>query len=128
MQLLKRLYSVIMVISKRLETDRSVGKNKVMAHIINPFTIRQNSNSHINYSSIAKLCGFTDYQRKNMKSYLKDLSDLGAITVSENRMADISIKVNYEKIDIAKNKVCSCVSPVDYKRACMEIIDILNAT
>lgn len=123
---LKRLYSVLMVISKRLESDRPVGKNKIMAHIINPFTIRQNSNGHINYSAIAKLCGFTDYQRKNIKSYIKDLSDLGAITISDNRMADITIKVIYDKIDINTNTDSNYVSPVDYKSACEDILGLFK--
>lgn len=124
--LLKRLYSVLMVISKRLESDRPVGKNRIMAHIINSFTIRQNSNGHINYSAIAKLCSFNDYQRKNIKSYIKDLSDLGAITISDNRMADITIRVIYDKIDITNNTDSNYVSPFNYKTACEDIIGLFK--
>lgn len=124
--LLKRLYSVLMVISKRLESDREVGKNRIMAHIINSFTIRQNSNGHINYSAIAKLCGFTDYQRKNIKSYIKDLSDLGAITISDNRMADIKIKVIYDKIDVGMDIDSNYISTVDYKSACEDILRLFK--
>lgn len=123
---LKKLYSVLMVISKRLESDRIVGKKKQKAHCINSFSIHQNSNNHINYTAIAKLCGYDDYQRKNIKQHLRELVLLGVISVSDNCMFNIRVKVIYDKFNITENVKDSCVPIDDYKMACKEILKFVR--
>lgn len=123
---LKSLYSVLMIISKRLETDRITGKSKTLAHIINSFAIRENSNNHINYVGIAKLCNYNDYQRKNIKQRLHELNMLGAISVRPKDMGKISLKVLYDKIDISENIDSSLVSTSDYKIACERMLKLIG--
>lgn len=118
---LKKLYAVLMVLSKRIESDRPVGKNKQICHIINSLTIYDNKNNGLNFSNIAKLCGYTDYQRKNMKTRLKELHDLGAIVVSPTKINNIRFRVIYEKI-APESYNMSLVNMNDYKQACKDIL------
>ena len=121
MEELQKLYSVLMVISKKMESDRAVGKNKVICHIINPLTIHNNRNNGLNFSNISKLCGFRDYQRKNLKNRLKELYLLGAINISPTKTDNIKFKVTYEKIEPIEYDL-SIVEPENYKKACKDIL------
>lgn len=121
---LQKLYAVLMIISKRMESDRPVGKNKQICHVINSLTIHNNSNNGLNFSNLSKLCNFTDYQRKNMKNRLKELYLLGVIDINQNKMDNIRFKVIYEKI-APKDYDVSIVEMDDYKKACEDILDCL---
>lgn len=121
---LQKLYAVLMIISKRMESDRPVGKNKQICHIINLLTIHNNRNNGLNFSNISKLCDFTDYQRKNLKSRLKELYQLGAINISLTKLNNIRLKVIYEKVEPEKNNI-SIVEMEDYKKACEDILHCL---
>lgn len=121
---LQKLYAVLMIISKRLESDRSVGKNKQICHVINSLTIHNNRNNGLNFSNLSKLCNFTDYQRKNIKNRLKELYLLGVININQNKMDNIKFKVIYEKIS-PKDYDVSMVEMDDYKKACEDIMDCL---
>lgn len=121
---LKKLYAVLMIISKRMESDRPVGKNKLICHIINPLTIHNNKNNGLNFSNISKLCNFTNYQRKNLKSRLKELYLLGAINISQTKTDNIRFKVIYEKIE-PEEYDSSMVEMKDYKKACEDILNCL---
>ena len=125
-QELKTIYAVLMIISKRMETYRIVGKDKVECLCINSFTIKNSSNNSLNYSSLAKLCGFNDYQRKHIKDRLKDLYKLGAIRINTSNLSDVSIRVNYDKVEQPEYEVSS-VNKNDYKIACKEIIEKITA-
>lgn len=119
---LQKLYAVLMVLSKRMESDRPVGKNKQICHIINSLTIHDNRNNGLNFSNISKLCDYTEYQRKKLKSRLKELNTLGAISVNQTRTDNIKFRVNYEKIDPEEYDV-SLVEMSDYKKACTDILN-----
>lgn len=121
---LQKLYAVLMVLSKRMESDRPVGKNKQICHIINSLTIHDNRNNGLNFSNISKLCDYTDYQRKNLKSRLKELNTLGAISVNQTRTDNIKFRVNYEKIEPEEYDV-SLVEMSDYKKACTDILNCI---
>lgn len=121
---LQKLYAVLMIISKRMEADRLVGKNKQICHIINSLTIHNNRNNGLNFSNISKLCNFTDYQRKNLKSRLRELFLLGAINISQTKMDNIRFKVIYEKIE-PEEYDSSIVEMKDYKKACEDILNCL---
>ena len=124
---LQKLYAVLMIISKRMESDRPVGKNKQICRIINSLTIHNNRNNGLNFSNISKLCNFTDYQRKNLKSRLRELYLLGAINISLTKTDNIRFKVIYEKIDPEDYDI-SMVDMEDYKKACENIIELLVKT
>ncbi len=124
---LQKLYAVLIVISKHMESDRSVGKNRQICHIINSLTIHDNRNNGLNFSNISKLCGYTEYQRKNLKSRLKELSMLGAIVINPNKTDDIKFKVIYEKIE-PKEYESRLVKKEDYQKACVDIIELLQKT
>lgn len=121
---LQKLYAVLMVISKRMESDRPVGKYKKICHIINPLTIHDNKNNGLNFSNISKLCKYTEYQRKNLKKRLKELNTLGAISVNQTRTDNIKFRVNYDKIEPEEYDM-SLVEMSDYKKACTDILDCL---
>ena len=121
---LQKLYGVLMVISKYMESDRPVGKQKIMHHFVNPITIHDNRNNGLNFSNIAKLCGYTEYQRKNLKSRLKDLYTLDAIEIKQNEMHNIKFTVLYDVID-PKDYDGSLVNVKNYESACCEIISEL---
>lgn len=121
---LQKLYAVLMIISKRLESDRPVGKNKQICHVVNSLTIHNNRNNGLNFSNLSKLCNFTDYQRKNIKNRLKELYLLGVININQNKMDNIKFKVIYEKIS-PKDYDVSMVEMDDYKKACEDIMDCL---
>ena len=121
---LQKLYAVLMIISKRMESDRPVGKNKQICHVINSLTIHNNRNNGLNFSNLSKLCNFTDYQRKNLKDRLKELYLLGAINISLGRMDNIRFKVIYEKIT-PKDYDASMVEMDDYKKACKDMLNYL---
>ena len=116
-----------MVFSKLMESDRPVGKNKQICHMINSLTIHDNRNNGLNFSNISKLCGYKDYQRKNIKTRLKELHDLGAIVVSPTRIDNIRFKVIYDKIDPGYYNV-SLIDRDDYKKACKDILACLQKT
>ena len=113
-----------MIISKRLESDRPIGKNKQICHVINFLTIHNNRNNGLNFSNLSKLCNFTDYQRKNIKNRLKELYLLGVININQNKMDNIKFKVIYEKIS-PKDYDVSMVEMEDYKKACEDILNCL---
>ena len=113
-----------MIISKRLESDRPVGKNKQICHVINSLTIYNNRNNGLNFSNISKLCNFSDYQRKSMKNRLKELFMLGVININHSKMDNIRFKVIYEKINPDENNI-SVVEMKDYKKACEDILNYL---
>jgi len=119
---LKKLYAVLMVISKRLENKKTIGEGeeKKEYHCINPITIRQNGNNRINYSNIAKLCGYSDYQRKKIKEQLADLDKLDAINITTHDMSSLKIKVIYDKIEDTKTE--SLVDSEDYIKACEQTL------
>lgn len=121
---LQKLYGVLMVISKYLESDRPVGKKKIMHHFVNPITIHDNRNNGLNFSNIAKLCGYTEYQRKNLKNRLKDLYMLNAIEIKQNEMHNIKFTVLYDAIE-PKDYDSSLVNMRNYESACDEIISEL---
>lgn len=121
---LQKLYAVLMVISKRMESDRPVGKSKQICHIINSLTINDNRNNGLNFSNLSKLCDYTDYQRKNLKQRLKELNTLGAISVNQTRTDNIKFKVNYEKLE-PKEYNMSLVEMSDYKKACSDILNCI---
>lgn len=121
---LQKLYAVLMVISKRMETDRQVGKNKKICHIINSLTIHDHRNNGLNFSNISKLCKYTEYQRKNLKKRLKELNTLGAISVNRTRTDNIKFTVNYDKINPEEYGE-SLVEMSDYKKACTDILNCL---
>lgn len=121
---LQKLYAVLMIISKRMESDQPVGKNKQICHVINSLTIHNNRNNGLNFSNLSKLCNFTDYQRKNMKNRLKELYLLGVIDINQNKMDNIRFKVIYEKI-APKDYDVSIVEMDDYKKACEDILNCL---
>ena len=121
---LQKLYAVLMIISKRMESDRPVGSNKQICHVINSLTIHNNKNNGLNFSNISKLCDFTDYQRKNMKNRLKELFMLGVININHSKMDNIRFKVIYEKINPDENNI-SVVEMKDYKKACEDILNYL---
>jgi len=104
---LKKLYAVLMVISKRLGNESTI-------------SIRENGNNRINYSNIAKLCGYSDYQRKKIKEQLADLDKLGAIKISTRDMSSLKMKVLYDKIEDAITE--SLVDSEDYIKACEQIL------
>lgn len=117
---LRKLYAVLMAISKRLENKRTIGKGKNEYHCINSFTIMQNGNNRINYSNIAKLCGYSDYQRKHIKERLCDLNKLGAIEIKTSDMSNLKIKVLYDKIEDIKTE--SLVDSENYVKACEALV------
>lgn len=121
---LQKLYAVLLIISKRMESDRPVGKNKQICHVINSLTIHNNRNNGLNFSNISKLCHFTDYQRKNMKNRLKELYLLGVIDINQNKMDNVRFKVIYEKI-APKDYDASMVEMDNYKKACEDILNCL---
>lgn len=118
---LQKLYGVLMVISKYMESDRPVGKQKVMHHFVNPITIHDNRNNGLNFSNIAKLCSYSEYQRKNLKSRLKELYMLNAIEIKQNEMHNIKFTVLYDVIN-PKDYDSSLVDMENYESACYEII------
>lgn len=121
---LKKIYAVLIIISKRIESDRIVGKNKKNCRIINRLTIHNNRNNGLNFSNISKLCNFTDYQRKNLKSRLKELYLLGAININPNKTDNIRFKVNYDKVE-PQNHTGSIIETEDYIKACENILNCL---
>ena len=123
---LKRLYAVLIVISKRLESKRKVGKNKIEKLCVNSFTIKNSSNNALNYSSLAKLCDFSDFQRKCLKDRLKELQILEAIRINSSNLSDIKIHVNYDNSDCC-NEENSIVDTDNYKNACHDILQKLTA-
>ena len=123
---LKQLYAVLIVISKRLESKRKVGKNKIEKLCVNSFTIKKSSNNALNYSSLAKLCGFSEYHRKCLKDRLKELQILGAIRINSSNLSDIKIHVNYDNTGCC-NEEDSIVDVDDYKNACCDILQQLIA-
>lgn len=122
---LQKLYGVLMVISKYMESDRNVGKNKAKHHFVNPITLHENRNNGLNFSNLAKLCEYKDYQRKNLKRSLKELSSLKAINICETMMNNIKFIVKYDEVDPDEVEN-SLVSVKDYREACEKIINILS--
>lgn len=128
-----KLYAVLLVLSKRYECVRKYKSKKEESkedtkYIVRSLKIRSSSNNGLNYSSLAKLCGFSDYQRKNIKERLKELQEIDAITILSKDLSDLNIRVKYEPVQQTENgyDMRSLVDKKDYKLACEQILKLVE--
>ena len=135
-KVLRILYSVLLVMSKKMEYEkvRNVydkdenGEKKLIEqhydHCKKSIIISGGKN-RINYLNISKLCGFNDSYRKRMFELIVCLQKLNLLTIGEINMHKPKITLNYEKV--TKDKaIISLVDVNDYKIACEQIIDIVK--
>lgn len=112
---LRKLYSVLLIISKRMEYDREIHRNgeKKTYHTIPTLELSKGNNT-INKSNLAKLAGFNDTQRKNIEQMLKELNELDMIYIYSTNMIKPKFKVVYQVDNMGEN----IVNEDDYKIAC----------
>ena len=135
-KVLRILYSVLLVMSKRMEYEKvrnvysenengeKVLKEQHCDHCKKSIIISGGKN-RINYLSISKLCGFKDSYRKGLFELIVCLQKLKLLTIGEIDMHKPKISLNYEKI--TKDKADdSLVDVNDYKKACEQIINIVK--
>lgn len=124
--LLRRLYAVFLVISKRCECD--VITEKGTYHRVKDVRIYENTNRKLNISSLSKMAGFTDYQRKQiMTKMLLQLQELGMIKINSKNMERLRIKVIYDsygKIELQNQLVEKSLIDAysyDYEEICKSL-------
>lgn len=129
--LLRRLFSVLMVISKRCEKDIEVNREDGTTskyHRMNEVRIHQDANGKLNISALAKLAGFTDYQRKKIyPDMLLQLQKLGMIQVNCKDMERLRLKVFYDNYGTAEESESLIEQSIvnaysyDYEKICKEL-------
>lgn len=120
---LRTLSAVLFVISKKLEYKYTIKERPV--HRKKKIIINSGGNNCINYSNIAKLCGFNDYDRKRMLDLLMEVEKLGIINFSSNNMDKLNIGVVYDLVT-EENWDGTGFKENDYAVACGKFIKMVK--
>ena len=85
---LRKLAIALTLLCMDCVTEDKKGNPKYNAVIIYPA-----ANGKLNKTTLAKMCQFTDNQRKDIDKYIRKLATLGFIEIGNGKMANIRIKV-----------------------------------
>ena len=89
---LRRLAIALTLLCMESVTEDKDGNPKYNAVVIYPA-----ANGKLNKTTLAKMCQFTENQRKDIDKYIKKLATDGFIEIGKGKMANIRIKVPYIK-------------------------------